>query len=90
MIVLKNEVNGGVAHAATYPLKLEENKETSRPIRHIEYQFNNIEDLSKWYQSYKLILSPAGNSNHATPASGLDYYQDGMNHFNHFIKVSNA
>jgi hypothetical protein len=90
MIVLYNEVIGGVAHAATQPFKREENKESMRPIRHLEYQFNNGDDLAKWYKSYKLVLSPAGNSNHETPASGLDYYKDGMNQFNNFIKVTNG
>jgi hypothetical protein len=90
MIVLHNEIRGGVAHAATQPFARNEKEDTNRPIRHLEYQFNNIDDLSKWYESYHLTLLTAGNSSHHSPASGLDYYRDEPIQFNHFIKVSNA
>jgi hypothetical protein len=59
MIVLFNEVVGGVAHAATQPTLADPSKPARRPIRHIEYQFANADDLGAWYDYYGLTLTKA-------------------------------
>jgi hypothetical protein len=59
MIVLYNEVLGGVAHAATQPTLSDPAKPARRPIRHIEYQFANADDLAAWYAFYDLTLTKA-------------------------------
>ncbi|MDD3266388.1 MAG: hypothetical protein PHC75_04315 [Burkholderiales bacterium] len=90
MIALYNEIIGGVAHAATQPLKQTPSENARRPIRHIEYTFKNMEDLNKWYKKYNLILEQAGNSDLQSPASNLDYYARGNIEFTNFIKVNNG
>lgn len=54
MTVLFNEVNGGVAHAATAPSLTDPGKPGLRPIRHIEYQFADSKNLARWYDFYGL------------------------------------
>jgi hypothetical protein len=59
MIVLFNEVVGGVAHASTQPVASDPAKPSRRPIRHIEYQFGSADDLGAWYDYYDLTLTKA-------------------------------
>jgi hypothetical protein len=54
MVVLNNEVAGGLAHAGSMPRLTDDQKPGKRPIRHIEFQFADGGDLQKWYQHYRL------------------------------------
>ncbi|PCE31253.1 hypothetical protein [Burkholderia ubonensis] len=66
MLVLFNEVNGGVAHAATTPSLTDAQRPGKRPIRHIEYQFADTSSLARWYDFYRLqtvTATPAVASN---------------------------
>jgi hypothetical protein len=56
MIVLFNEVSGGLAHAGSMPQLADSQKPGKRPIRHIEFQFADGSDLEKWYRHYNLAI----------------------------------
>ncbi|MGW1995579.1 hypothetical protein [Embleya sp. NPDC001921] len=56
MIVLFNEVDGGLAHAGTIPRPADPGKPSRRPIRHLEYQFADSDELAKWYRHYRLEI----------------------------------
>ncbi len=88
MIVLHNEVIGGVAHAATNPVKIDDSKPARRPIRHVEYQFANADDLKTWYDHYKLLLEKATDSKNTKVELGLDEYHN-LKHrpFDNFVEV---
>ena len=73
MIVLFNEINGGLAHAATPPSLADTDRPGKRPIRHVEYQFADMGSLARWYQFYGL--------DHVTTVTGIvqnvDRYHQG-------------
>ena len=54
MVVLYNEVTGGLAHAGSMPRLTDPQSPGKRPIRHIEFQFAEGSDLEKWYSHYRL------------------------------------
>ncbi len=54
MVVLDNEVAGGLAHAGSMPQLADPGKPGKRPLRHIEFQFADGADLGKWYRHYRL------------------------------------
>lgn len=56
MVVLNNEVAGGLAHAGSTPRLADESQPGKRPLRHIEFQFADGEDLNKWYRHYRLDI----------------------------------
>jgi hypothetical protein len=56
MVVLNNEVTGGIAHAGSIPQLADPAKDGRRPIRHMEYQFADGQDLERWYVHYGLDL----------------------------------
>lgn len=56
MVVLNNEVSGGLAHAGTAPRLTDPAKPGKRPLRHIELQFEDGENLNNWYRHYRLPI----------------------------------
>lgn len=54
MVVLYNEVAGGLAHAGSAPYLADPAKPGKRPLRHLEFQFADGADLTRWYQHYRL------------------------------------
>ncbi len=54
LVVLNNEVAGGLAHAGTTPELADPAKPGKRPLRHMEFQFPDSEFLSRWYRHYRL------------------------------------
>ncbi|WP_103535580.1 hypothetical protein [Streptomyces sp. SM11] len=56
MVVLLNEVEGGLAHAGSEPRPADPTRPSRRPIRHLEYQFAEDVELSKWYRHYRLEI----------------------------------
>ncbi|MFJ2187337.1 hypothetical protein ACIOJE_05125 [Kitasatospora sp. NPDC087861] len=54
MVVLLNEVAGGLAHAGSEPRPVDPSKPSRRPIRHLEYQFAEGVELAKWFEHYGL------------------------------------
>lgn len=56
MVVLNNEVAGGLAHAGSMPQLADPAKPGKRPLRHIEFQFADGADLNKWYRHYRLDI----------------------------------
>jgi hypothetical protein len=86
MIVLHNEVTGGIAHAATQPVLVEAGRRARRPIRHIEYQVAGADDLKRWYDYYGLTLLKADDHQGDTTAS--HYHRGELNPFPHVIEVS--
>lgn len=81
MVVLNNEVSGGLAHAGSTPRLADSAKPGKRPIRHIELQFTNGENLDKWYAHYRLdmpeveVVAPeADTADHDRYHSGVDAF----------------
>lgn len=56
MVVLDNEVSGGLAHAGSTPRLADPAKPGRRPLRHIELQFEDGENLNTWYRHYRLDM----------------------------------
>jgi hypothetical protein len=56
MVVLNNEVAGGLAHAGTTPRLTDPAQPGKRPLRHIELQFADGENLNTWYRYYRLPI----------------------------------
>ncbi|MCG6497803.1 hypothetical protein [Kitasatospora sp. A2-31] len=54
MVVLLNEVDGGLAHAGSEPRPVDPALPSRRPIRHLEYQFAEGVELAKWFTHYGL------------------------------------
>ncbi|MFL6129252.1 MAG: hypothetical protein ACJ73E_09325 [Mycobacteriales bacterium] len=54
MVVLDNEVSGGLAHAGSMPRLTDPAEPGTRPIRHLEFQFPDGSDLERWYRHYRL------------------------------------
>ncbi|MER7754725.1 hypothetical protein [Kitasatospora sp. NPDC097643] len=54
MVVLLNEVDGGLAHAGSEPRPVDASRPSRRPIRHLEYQFAEGVELAKWFTHYGL------------------------------------
>lgn len=54
MVVLNNEVAGGLAHAGTTPRLTDPARPGKRPLRHIELQFADGQNLNNWYRHYRL------------------------------------
>jgi hypothetical protein len=77
MIVLYNEVSGGLAHAGSRPQLTDEQQPGKRPIRHIEFQFADGADLQKWYQHYRLgipeiTVNVPGSAEHERYHGGIE------------------
>jgi hypothetical protein len=89
MIVLYNEVKGGLAHAATRPAKIDENKPAARPIRHVEYQCKDADHLKIWYDYYHLSLDKAKDHNEKEVPLGLYEYHKAQKAkpYDHFVEV---
>lgn len=56
MVVLNNEVDGGLAHAGSMPSLADPAKPGKRPLRHIELQFEDGQNLINWYRHYRLDM----------------------------------
>ncbi|MFI2369937.1 hypothetical protein [Streptomyces sp. NPDC018833] len=56
MVVLNNEVAGGLAHAGSTPRLVDPAKPGKRPLRHIELQFEDGQNLNNWYRHYRLAM----------------------------------
>jgi hypothetical protein len=56
MIVLNNEVDGGLAHAGSMPTLADPAQPGKRPLRHIELQFADGQNLDNWYRHYRLDM----------------------------------
>jgi len=56
LVVLLNEVAGGLAHAGSEPRAVDPDQPSRRPIRHLEYQFAEGVELAKWYRHYNLDI----------------------------------
>lgn len=89
MIMLLNEVTGGVAHAATPPRKIDESKPALRPIRHIEFQHHNPDHYQAWYDHYGLELKEAGNIGAAAGKIILNYHGTQHGDFSTLVRVDN-
>lgn len=74
-VILFNEVVGGLAHAATPPEPIDAGQPTRRPIRHIELQVANTDDLKTWYDYYGLSLTKAADRVDAKPAMFERYHR---------------
>lgn len=86
MIVLHNEVVGGLAHAATQPVLTDAGRGARRPIRHVEYQVAGTDDLKRWYDYYGLALRNATDFEEGVNAAR--YHRGELNPFPHVIEVS--
>ncbi|MFG1914979.1 hypothetical protein [Micromonospora sp. NPDC048898] len=68
MVVLNNEVDGGLAHAGSTPVLADPAKPGKRPLRHMELQFADGQNLNNWYRHYRLdmpkvtVTVPAANT----------------------------
>ncbi|RKG85411.1 hypothetical protein D7W82_19620 [Corallococcus sp. CA049B] len=85
MIVLHNEVVGGLAHAATQPSLTDASKAAKRPIRHVEFQVAGTDDLRRWYDYYGLSLEKA--TNHKDDANITRFVSGELNPYPNIIEV---
>ena len=56
LVVLNNEVAGGLAHAGSMPQLADPQLPGKRPIRHVELQFADGSNLERWYTHYRLDM----------------------------------
>jgi hypothetical protein len=78
MIVLNNEVAGGLAHAGSTPRLADPSRPGKRPLRHIEFQFAESENLNKWYRHYRLDIPEIRMSVPANDAAEFTRYHQGV------------
>jgi hypothetical protein len=86
MMVLFNEIQYGVAHAATDPLKVDESKDCSRPIRHYEYQYAEEVHYDEWLTHYNLELSEVSDYDGTVDLS-LNRYDLGANSIDRVLEI---
>ncbi|MCB5164174.1 hypothetical protein LG634_04900 [Streptomyces bambusae] len=79
MVVLNNEVDGGLAHAGSTPTLADPARPGKRPLRHIELQFADGQNLDNWYRYYRLgipevivTVPEANTSDHDRYHRGVD------------------
>jgi len=78
MVVLNNEVAGGLAHAGSTLRLADPSKPGKRPLRHIEFQFADGEDLNTWYRHYRLDIPEITMSVPETDAKEFTRYHRGV------------
>lgn len=86
-IMQLNEIEGGVAHAATDPRKIDESAPARRPIRHIEYQYTEEDHYTEWYRHYGLDVLEA--KDYAGENLSLDYHKPATKPFDRMVRVGN-
>lgn len=88
MIALHNQISGGIAHGAITPDKADESLPALRPIYHLEYEFQTMEDYHKWYNHYGLEFNLAGDAENDGANFVLDYHNNLSKPFNNFVSLS--
>ena len=78
MVVLNNEVDGGLAHAGSAPSLADPSKPGKRPLRHIELQFEDGSNLGTWYSHYGLDMPEVKMSVPDRDAADFDRYHRGV------------
>jgi hypothetical protein len=78
MVVLNNEVDGGLAHAGSAPSLADPAKPGKRPLRHIELQFEDGSNLGTWYTHYGLDMPEVKMSVPERDAADFDRYHRGV------------
>lgn len=78
MVVLNNEVDGGLAHAGSAPSLADPAKPGKRPLRHIELQFEDGSNLGTWYEHYGLDMPQVKMSVPERDAADFDRYHRGV------------
>jgi hypothetical protein len=84
MVMLFNEIAGGLAHGATPPCKLDPSRPARRPIRHYEYQFGREEHYEQWYAHYEVPMVTARD--YAGENLSLDYYGPSARPFDRIVR----
>jgi len=87
IIMLYNEVVGGMAHAGTPPLKKDENAPALRPITHMEYQMGTFDNLRKWFDYYSLDLDICTDQKGDRVNLTLDYHKQNIKTFDKVVKI---
>lgn len=85
MVVLFNEVDGGLAHAATRPEPRDPTQPALRPITHLEFQVPTAADLERWYEFYGLRMPKA--SDHDNALTPPRYHQGELGPFRHTVRI---
>ncbi|MFC7813296.1 MULTISPECIES: hypothetical protein [unclassified Streptomyces] len=78
MVVLNNEVDGGLAHAGSAPWLIDPDKPGKRPLRHMELQFADGQNLSNWYRHYRLGMPEVNVKVPEVNTSDHDRYHRGV------------
>ncbi|GGT19509.1 hypothetical protein [Streptomyces purpureus] len=78
MVVLNNEVDGGLAHAGSMPTLADPTKPGMRPLRHIELQFADGQNLNNWYRHYRLDMPEVNVTVPEANTSDHDRYHRGV------------
>lgn len=78
MVVLNNEVDGGLAHAGSMPTLADPAKPGKRPLRHIELQFEDGQNLNNWYRHYRLDMPEVNVTVPDVNTSDHDRYHRGV------------
>lgn len=79
LVVLNNEVAGGLAHAGSVPELADPAKPGKRPLRHIEFQFPDSEFLNTWYRHYRLDFPVVNLSAPDAETAEYERYHRGVN-----------
>ena len=87
IVILLNEIDFGVAHAATNPYKHDADKPAKRPIRHFEYLYGEEDHYNEWYGYYGLGMLPA--SDYQGENLSLDYHQPARQPYQNLVRVNN-
>lgn len=78
MVVLNNEVDGGLAHAGSMPRLMDPDKPGKRPLRHMELQFADGQNLNNWYRHYRLDMPEVNLKVPEVNTSEHDRYHRGV------------
>lgn len=78
MVVLNNEVDGGLAHAGSTPRLIDSDKPGKRPLRHMELQFADGQNLNNWYRHYRLDMPEVNVKVPEVHTSDHDRYHRGV------------
>lgn len=87
MVMLTNEIQYGVAHGATDPYKIDNNKPGYRPIRHFEYQYKVETHYDEWLAHYEIPLSEIRDYDGKINLS-LAYYNQAIDFSNNMVEVA--
>lgn len=86
IFITHNEI-GQIAHAATNPIKVDEDKPAKRPIRHLEYQLKDLKDAATWFSYWGINFGLAKDMSVDDNHININRHSDSALLFNHFYVI---